>query len=308
MLVYGVVWFGSACDTAEPVRHDTPMSAGDSLNFLVIGDWGRGGNPAQLEVAAAMASTATAMNARFVVTTGDNFYDHGVRSITDEQWLTSFERVYSAPSLQIPWYVTLGNHDYHGNVEAQIMYTSTGARWTLPGRFYALEYRIDAAEKVLLVFLDTVALLEEGGEIPAVGAHLGKSQLVWLDSTLTSSDAGWKLVFGHHPAYSASTKHEDSTLLISVLAPLIEKAGVQAYTSGHVHSLQHIRPANSKVHYFISGAGSEAAPLDRQTETAFAAPVTGFMTVTLTAEVMEVGFVDRFGARGYQTRIPRSVR
>ncbi|MEJ0065789.1 MAG: hypothetical protein WDM85_10455 [Caulobacteraceae bacterium] len=33
----------------------------------------------------------------------------GVASVNDPKWRTSFEDVYTAPSLQVPWYVALGN-------------------------------------------------------------------------------------------------------------------------------------------------------------------------------------------------------
>ena len=42
---------------------------------------------------------------------GDNFYESGVDSISDDKWQTTFEAIYDAPALQVPWYAVLGNHD-----------------------------------------------------------------------------------------------------------------------------------------------------------------------------------------------------
>jgi len=81
------------------------------ISFLAVGDWGRDGAFHQAEVAARMGETATALYADFVISVGDNFYEDGVASVDDPKWKTSFEDVYTAPSLQIPWYVALGNHD-----------------------------------------------------------------------------------------------------------------------------------------------------------------------------------------------------
>ncbi len=68
------------------------------------------------------------MEPKFVVAVGDNFYEDGVASVTDPHWQNSFEKVYTAPSLQVPWWAVLGNHDYHGNCDAQIEYTHSPKR------------------------------------------------------------------------------------------------------------------------------------------------------------------------------------
>ena len=98
------------------------------LNFVVFGDWGRQGEQDQVEVAAQMASAAKATGAKFIISVGDNFYEDGVASTDDPHWRKSFEEVYQAPSLQVPWYAILGNHDYHGNCEAQIAYSKINPR------------------------------------------------------------------------------------------------------------------------------------------------------------------------------------
>jgi hypothetical protein len=53
---------------------------------------------------------------------GDNFYSVGVTSVDDARWQQTFERVYSPLNHigQLDWYALAGNHDYHGNVAAQV--------------------------------------------------------------------------------------------------------------------------------------------------------------------------------------------
>lgn len=40
----------------------------------------------------------------FVISTGDNFYDDGLKSIDDVAFQESFTNIYTANSLQTPWY------------------------------------------------------------------------------------------------------------------------------------------------------------------------------------------------------------
>ena len=105
--------------TSSALAEEMPA---DALNFAVIGDWGRRGRPDQAEVAKQMGIACQKAGAKFVISVGDNFYEDGVTSIDDSHWQQSFERVYAAPSLQVPWYVTLGNHDYHVDPTPQLQY------------------------------------------------------------------------------------------------------------------------------------------------------------------------------------------
>ncbi|HSK12363.1 MAG TPA: metallophosphoesterase, partial [Phnomibacter sp.] len=99
-----------------------------TLNFLVIGDWGRNGEDHQKLVAAQMGRTATQVKADFIVSTGDNFYPSGVISEHDPLFFFSFENIYTDFSLQWDWYVTLGNHDYKSDPDAQVRYTNISRR------------------------------------------------------------------------------------------------------------------------------------------------------------------------------------
>ena len=113
-------------------------AAAPALPFVLIGDWGRYGHDHQRDVAAQMGQTAARLGSRFTISLGDNFYENGVASVADPQWQASFERIYTAPSLQTPWRVILGNHDYRGNVQAQLDYARQSPRWRLPARYYQL--------------------------------------------------------------------------------------------------------------------------------------------------------------------------
>jgi tartrate-resistant acid phosphatase type 5 len=126
-----------------------------AVHFLVIGDWGRDGAGHQRAVAHEMGKTSDQLAARCVISVGDNFYENGVQSTSDPQWLSSFEAVYSARSLQIPWYVALGNHDYRGLPQAQIDYSKISARWRMPGRYYKVAGGEFGAPQLDLFIIDT---------------------------------------------------------------------------------------------------------------------------------------------------------
>src|SRR5271168_2200887 len=80
-------------------------AAAAALPFIAVGDWGRRGHYHQRAVAEQMGQTAAAMDSRFTISIGDNFYENGVESVDDPQWQTSFEQIYTADSLQRPWKV-----------------------------------------------------------------------------------------------------------------------------------------------------------------------------------------------------------
>lgn len=40
----------------------------------------------------------------FVISTGDNFYEDGLKGVCDPAFNESFINIYNAPSLQTPWY------------------------------------------------------------------------------------------------------------------------------------------------------------------------------------------------------------
>ena len=290
---------------AEEEQPD-PFSAG-ALNFLIVGDWGRNGFFNQREVSEQMALTAAEIDSRFVISTGDNFYSSGVTSVADPKWRLSFEDVYSEPPLQRPWYVVLGNHDWQGDVTAQIDYTQLSGRWTMPSTYYTVERSVNDSTRALFVFIDTTPLADPDRDYlyPMSEMWDRSAQLRWIDSTLAASDAQWKIVVGHHPIYVASSKYEDNPYLQSDLEPILERHSVQAYFAGHDHNLQHLRPDEGSVNYFVSGAGSLTRAVDDDDPDAlFALRVPGFMAVSLTTRQMYVQAIDEHGHRFYVANVP----
>jgi tartrate-resistant acid phosphatase type 5 len=278
-----------------------------ALSFIAMGDWGRHGELNQRDVAVQMGKVARQLDVAFILALGDNFYPNGVQSVSDPQWRTSFEDVYTAHALHVDWYVALGNHDYNGNPQAQLDYSTISRRWRLPARYYTVRKRI--AEGVVAEFfvLDTSPFIKEYRTDVAMYAVANTdtaAQRKWLDSALAASTAEWKVVVGHHTVYSGGRRPVLAEME-KVLVARLAKYGVAAYISGHEHRLAHIVPASSATHYLISGAGSETVPDDDATSAHFVSSRPGFFAMSLTRDSLIVQAVDYEGQMLYRAAITK---
>jgi len=274
------------------------------LNFLVVGDWGKPRLAEQASrVARAMGLTADAVGARFVISTGDNFYERGVTSADDPLWQTLFENIYSAPSLECPWYVVLGNHDYLGNPDAELAYAQKSKRWKLPARYYAVRQQLEDGTTADFFFLDTEPFLEASWWNEFYGAgQAADAQIRWLEDGLRRSGADWKFVVGHHPVYSSGA-HGNTPALVARVEPLLHQYGVRAYFNGHDHDLEHIEVDG--LHYLTSGAGAETRAAQAGPGSLFAASELGFLEASLRREELLVRFIGADGGALHEAVIPR---
>lgn len=275
-----------------------------SLNFLVLGDFGRNGEYHQKEVAAQMAKAAATIDSEFVIATGDNFYPNGVQSTLDPHWKASFEDIYFQHNLQTDWYPTLGNHDYSGNIQAQIDYSKISRRWNMPATYFKKTVTLADGNKVLLVFTDSSPFVKsyysKGGQIEEnVKAQDTIAQKKWLIETLQTKDTAikWKIVVGHHPMYSGGKRKtsQDTKDIETVFAPIFDQYKVDAYLCGHEHDLQVIQPKKRFTTQFLSGAASEIRPTGNREGTLFAVSDAGFITFSVTSKLMLVQLVNANG-------------
>jgi acid phosphatase len=230
------------------------------FNFLVVGDWGRGGHHNQQAVADRMGAEAGARRSRLIASTGDNFYMFGVSSVTDAKWRSSFENVYVHRGFQgIPWYAVLGNHDYGGNVAAQIAYAQAHpGRWNMDSHLYSRSFPAPDGPDVDLFFIDTVRLIgKEGFPFSFLGSEIGpndqRDQIDRLARALEASQARFKFVFGHHGIHSIGP--HGGEMQMATLDGLLRRYGVTAYVHGHDHCLYHI--SHNGMDYICSGGGSQ---------------------------------------------------
>lgn len=237
------------------------------------------------------------------MSTGDNFYENGVKSIHDKQWRRSYEDVYAGDVLKgVKWWSVLGNHDHLGNIEAQVDYGKLmkESMWNMEGFYYEKVFKgVDV--EVLFVFLDTTPFVMDGygkearkknGQVPA-------KQTEWFRQVMKGRKVEKVVVVLHHQMYSMSIAgHLGTRELRAAIEPILleHRHGVLAVVSGHEHLMEHLQPygglkswsglasrvgsegksddrfwkgksfegeRNEVIDYFISGSGSQLDKLKR---------------------------------------------
>ncbi|TVU47791.1 hypothetical protein EJB05_07400 [Eragrostis curvula] len=248
---------------AELTRLEHPAKDDGTVSLLVVGDWGRKGTFNQSRVAEQMGRVGEKLDIDFVISTGDNFYETGLTGVDDEAFEQSFTDIYTAESLQKPWYLVLGNHDYKGDVLAQL----SPVLRKIDNRFICMRSFIVDAEIVDFFFIDTTPFQLKYWTHPK-GDHYdwrdvaprGKyidNLLKDLDKEMKKSTAKWKIAVGHHTMRSVSD-HGDTTELLQLLLPVLKDNGIDFYINGHDHCLEHISSRDSPIQFFTSGGGSKA--------------------------------------------------
>ncbi len=218
----------------------------------------------------------------FGITLGDNFYPQGMQSPADPTWQRLWDGKYG--NLGIPFYASLGNHDWYfaDSPAAEILHTAANGSWRFPAQFYT--YTAGPAQ---FFAID--------------GNNLSARQLAWLKAELERSTARWKIVYGHFPPYATRgqakdlppgtpTYVEDSTLAATLVPILRGRADV--YIAGHSHTFQMFKPIDG-VTYVIAGTGG--APLYAVDPTDphlyYATATAGFTSLDITASALTVTFV-----------------
>lgn len=260
---------GELIPASDPYVKD----AGVYLEFIAYGDAGKGSTEQQLTADEMSYYTSNSgdyidNSIDFIINLGDSFYEEGVTSTTDPLWNTRFEDIYDAVTLNMPFYCILGNHDYRGNIDAQIDYVSpNNDRWQMPDRYYSKTFTLSDTEdtQIDFFFLDTEQIFYGDAE-----------QLVWLDESLSSSTAQWKIVLGHRPLYSYGYHGMNGTL-IPRLQPILNN-NADLYMSGHEHDIQILGPLYDVYHIVNGSAGASWTTVVGVGDlTIFAAGRTGFM-------------------------------
>jgi len=258
--------------------------AGQPIRVLAFGDFGNGSKE-QRETAAAMLKFHRQTPFDFAVTLGDNFYSYGMESPSDPRWKTWWDELYDP--LGIQFYATLGNHDwgFADSPAAEILYAKQSPSWRLPAPYYTY-----TAGPVQFFALDT--------------NEVSEAQLLWLKDELTKSQARWKLVYGHHPVYSAGV-HADNPGLIKRLLPVL-RGRADVYLAGHDHDLQHLK-AEEGVHFFVSGGGGAGIrPITAGPRTLFAKSAHGFSVVEADAQQLKIRFMDVNQAQLYAAKLTKA--
>jgi tartrate-resistant acid phosphatase type 5 len=267
------------------------------IYFIAIGDQGKGG-AGQRHVARLMNEKASQDSLNFVITLGDNIYNHGVSSVNDPQWKRKFEVIYDLPYLNVPFYPSLGNHDHrNGNARYQVEYSKKNEKWNMPHYYYTFSKRIDAQSSIQFFALDTYVIKKNEQYVI--------EQLEWLERELQASTATWKVVYGHHPVFSYG-RHGHERRMIDLVRPILEKYEVDAYICGHDHDRQLLGPVNG-VYYIVSGTGAKSRNTRYGELTIFAETNLGFAWFRISASEFHVQFINEEGKIEYAHTLTKTA-
>jgi len=250
-------------------------------------------------VASAMRSwCAQPDRCEFGVLAGDNIYPSGAtlgadgrddaQRFDDLLYLPYIGMQQDNPDFSI--YAVLGNHDWEtsrGGALAEIEWMQSSRLYHLDG----LYYRAMPAPDVELFAFDSTVLLAghtvykegfsddgrpvvtgviEPPEPGAVPEGDERNIAQWLEASLRSSTARWKIVLAHHPIWSSSSgKYEQAKVLREAILPALCRYA-DVFLVGHEHTLEvHTddcrtvlgKPDPQPLVQLVSGAAAKQRPL-----------------------------------------------
>jgi 3',5'-cyclic AMP phosphodiesterase CpdA len=213
-------WKGSPTHTVAYRPYTPPPE----LHVGVAGDIGDSGD--RLDATGrAMAELGRSDPFDVLLLLGDNVYPSGdPKQLPETVWRPFAEVLRSADLLAI-----VGNHDApHSEAQMEAL--------GMPGRWWSRQIG-----DTLIVGLDT-------------NEPDNAKQRAFLERTLASSDARWKIVALHHPPYSAGYQGSSQDAR-AIFSPIFEKYDVDLVLSGHDHDYQRSKKIRG-VTYVVSGAAA----------------------------------------------------
>ena len=249
----------------------TRKKRGEPLRFVAFGD-NAYGDPGEK----AVAYHAYQAHPDFIMNTGDNVYESGL----DSEYAQYFFPIYNAdkadpgvgaPLLRsVPFYTVLANHDVHHKGAHDLPAADFDEARDSLAYYTAMHLPRNGPAPSPTPLLGDPALMADfrqcaGPRYPSMANYsfdVGDVHLLCLDSNvyvdptnadlqawiaadLKGTDALWKFVVYHHPAFNAGDKHYEEQQM-RALSPLLEAHGVDVCLHGHEHTYQRTRPLRFK--------------------------------------------------------------
>jgi hypothetical protein len=307
----------------------TSLNTASTPGFLSVGDWGSaslGGYHLRnaMETSAAMKAAKGNSGTAFVLSTGDNFYYCGIRNTSDPQITEDYTALFGG--MGIPWYNSLGNHDYGFAPEAQLALNETIPEWIMDARYYHRRVVVDddsGGDSIIIniIVLDTNPCVRDyrgedrrkwdpcGTQYPDCSpiaepcrfhenilSQNCDAQLEWVKGVLAGIPANrseWVFVVGHHKAEEINVADFQTTFL--------DDPRVHLYLNGHTHNLEHYS-VNGQAKYMTTGAGgmvligNDVTVVTKRdvTRSIWSKVVTGFTRHTFidNGTILETAFLD----------------
>lgn len=149
----------------------------------------------------------------------------------------------------------MGNHEYYGDADASIASAIYNNDVTEAGSYYSVEY--GNIYMAVINFCDNTNQIKEAAN--------------WLKKDAANSDAVWKVLLTHQPAYFTNSVGGNDPVY-EYLPDACEEAGISVVFSGHDHSFARTKALlNDKedeengIVYYVTGAiGSKRYPASTQ--------------------------------------------
>ena len=212
----------------------------------------------------------------FVVNVGDSVYDHGLDSEYTKYFFMVFNSDEAAPGVgapllrSVPYYSVLGNHDinftnpltkigfsiadFDVDPGALGYYTNmylpaNGLTPPMPTPIRGADQRVEAFRRAAGRRFPQMANYSfDYGDVHflCLDANLyidttNQEWQRWIADDLKNTDARWKFVIHHHPAFDVGDAHYTEQHM-RVLSPLLETHGVDFVLNGHEHIYQRSQP------------------------------------------------------------------
>lgn len=218
---------------------------------------------------AMQAYCAGAADCDFGVMLGDNIYPDGATANADGRDTQRFRDLFVTPFAGLGRrhddfriYSVLGNHDWRTSREgamAQVQFLEQTRPFYMDGLFYRVQppaahgdVEVFAIDTEVLLSATTVykaTLADDASEVrsekrekplkwavPQTDAE--RNMVAWLEDSLRSSKARWKIVIGHHPLWSAAgSKFEQAHALRRLILPTLCRYA-DIYLAGHEHTME----------------------------------------------------------------------
>lgn len=247
----------------EAATFTTAPAQGSEASFIAFADSGSGTIHQKR-----LAEVMKRVSFDFALIAGDVIYDKGADADYDPRYF----RPYGEMIKHLPFFPVPGNHD---------IVTESGApfrrNFYLPkGNFYYDFF---------------------WGDIHVIGLDSNKvtdrTQKAWLETAL-KAPARWKIVYFHHPAFSAA-EYGDTPSVQMQWVPLFEQYGVDLVINGHAHGYERTVPINGVTYIVTGGGGAPLYPVGRNERTVISSSTYEFVSVDVTANAMILKALDAAG-------------
>jgi len=297
MMMLGLVF--SSCQHADPKPPEPepkpeprpepepePEPPAFELGVVVVGDTGTGKSD-QYRVAESMERYCQVNKCDVGLLLGDNIYEKGVKTPKDSQFQSKFEKPYA--NLDFKFKPTLGNHDAYGCWICQVQYSKYSDKWDMPAQYYTFQY-----DKYVEFFA-----IDSNWDYFRNPMKKHK-QHDWLEDQLKTSEAKWKIVYGHHPVHSERGRHGDDMWMKKYLRPMLQKYKVDFYLAGHDHNKELTH--KDGLAYVIAGSGAKLRGLKKDDDPLFAKSSLGFAHLLIKENELTLRFVGLNGEVEYERK------